>query len=172
MDKLVNAKRILYQGANEEDIRDVRILEKCPSCGHCKIESGNGRVEWVMAHYLTIETDQPAYKTKILRFTRASIPPILSGERDISWRIDDEKNIVGGDILSLKNKDDVEFAKALALWTKNSTLGCLTPEDFKGHAVFESEKELLRTYSIYYQKRLTKNSKVKVIKFKLLSPGG
>lgn len=165
----MNAKRILYQGAKEEDVKDVRLIEKCPSCGHCKIENGNGGIEWIMAHYLHIEKEQPVYRAKTLKFSKASIPPILAEEIDNTWRVDKDE-ILAGDILSLRNKDNVEFARAQVIFTKVTTFGGLTPEDFKGHAVFESEKELLRTYSLYYKKRLTRDSKVKVIKFKLLNP--
>ena len=166
----MNAKKLFYSGAGEEDTRDVRLLEQCPGCGQCKVETNRGSIEWIMPHYLIMDTDQRSHKTKILRFTKASIPPILSGEKTITWRCEDEKNIVGGDILGLRSKDDKEFARALVVWTKNSTFNNLSPEDFAGHESFSDEKELLKTYSLYYKKKITGINKVKVIKFRLLGP--
>jgi len=55
---------------------------------------------------------------------------ILAGEKDVTWRIDDEKNISAGDELSLLRKEDLnEFARAKVLRTKETTFGQLGPEE-------------------------------------------
>jgi len=51
---------------------------------------------------------------------------------------------------------------------RETTFGELTEEDWSGHEKFESEEEMYKIYSGYYNKEVNKNSPVKIIKFKLV----
>ena len=167
------AEKLLYPGS-KEGVMEVDIIEVCPSCGHTKVQTPNGRVEWVRAHYLLPIADDSnkdrisSKYAKVLRFTKSLPPSILVGDIDITWRYKDEKGIIAGDLLSLRTKDDVEFARAEVIWVKLTTFGKLTGEDKKAHERFETDDLLYKAYSKYYKIRVTPETPVKVIKFKLL----
>ncbi len=107
---------------------------------------------------------------KILKFSDPLPELILKGQKTITWRINDDKNITTGDELSLCRKSDLkEFARAKAIAVKTTTFGDMTEEDRDGHEEFGSENELYHTYTAYYKFPITPETKVKVIKFQLIS---
>jgi hypothetical protein len=105
---------------------------------------------------------------KPLKFADPLPEKVLSGQKDKTWRINDEKEITVNDKLSLQNTEEKEFAKAKVLWTKETTFGRLTEEDKKGHESYESKQKMLETYSNYYDMEVTLETEVKVIKFELI----
>jgi hypothetical protein len=105
---------------------------------------------------------------KVLRFFEPLPDLILSGEKDTTWRINDDKNLEPGDLLSLVDRQRNEFGKAKVLWTKNTTFEDLSKEDVKGHEKFKNTGEMLLTYSGYYNVTTTLKTPIKVVKFKLI----
>jgi hypothetical protein len=87
---------------------------------------------------------------KPLKFSEPLPEKVMSGKKDTTWRIDDEKDITVEDQLSLQDVSGGEFVKAKVLWTRKTTFGNLTEEDRKGHESFESEEKMYQTYSKYY----------------------
>ena len=106
---------------------------------------------------------------KQLKFSEPLPSLILTGKKDATWRINDDKNLAKNDILSLCRINGKEFAKAKVLWTKETAFGKLSKEDKEGHEKFSSEDEMYKTYSGYYKTKVTPETKVKVIKFMLIS---
>lgn len=105
---------------------------------------------------------------KPLKFYEPLPDMIMSGEKDTTWRIDDEKEITVNDKLSLQDAEGEEFARARVLWTKMTTFDRLTEEDREGHESFDSREEMLETYSDYYDKKVEGDTEVKVIKFEVI----
>ncbi len=105
---------------------------------------------------------------KRLKFSEPLPKLILSGEKNTTWRVNDDKNIVVGDQLSLCGIDGTEFVKAIVISVRETTFGALTEEDKKGHEEFVSEQQLYDTYSKYYSLKVTPRTPLKVIKFLLL----
>lgn len=105
---------------------------------------------------------------KRLKFSEPLPKLILSGKKDTTWRINDEKDIVKDDELSLCYNNGKEFARARVIWVSMTTFGNLTEEELKGHENFLSKEEMYKTYSKYYKSHITPETKVKVIKFKIL----
>jgi len=105
---------------------------------------------------------------KQLKFSEPLPELILSGKKNTTWRINDNKNILGGDSLSLCHNNGEEFAKAKAISVKETNFGNLTEEDKKGHEEFSSDKEMYETYSRYYNIKVTSETKVKIIRFRIL----
>lgn len=105
---------------------------------------------------------------KILCFSEPLPKMILDGEKTISWRINDEKNISVGDEISLCYNDKKEFGKAKVIWVKETTFGDMTNEDKDGHEKFDSVEESYRTYSKYYKMDVKPQTRLKVIKFELI----
>ena len=91
----------------------------------------------------------------------------MDKEKDTTWRINDDKHIVKGDMLSLCALDGKEFARAKVLWTRETIFSGLSERDKEGHENFSSDEERYKTYSRYYNLKVTPKTKVKVIKFKL-----
>ena len=106
---------------------------------------------------------------KTLKFKDYLVPLVLSGEKDSTWRLFDDKDLKADDELILVNKDTgQEFGKAIILSTKEKKLGDLQDSDFSGHEKFESTEKMYETYKTYYGDRVTPETIVKMVKFKLL----
>jgi len=94
---------------------------------------------------------------------------ILSGEKTSTWRMLDEKELCEGDELEFFNKQTGElFAKAKVTSVVEKTFGSLTKEDFEGHEKYSDDEEMLSIYSSYYDREVTYDTKIKIVRFKLL----
>jgi hypothetical protein len=105
---------------------------------------------------------------KRLKFAEPLPGLVLSGKKDTTWRINDDKDLICNDELSCCYNNGNEFSKAKILWTKETIFKNLTKEDLDGHEPFNSEKEMLDTYSRYYNIIVTPETRLKVIKFRLI----
>tara|TARA_Y100000034_G_C6664819_1_gene291594 strand:+ start:163 stop:486 length:324 start_codon:yes stop_codon:yes gene_type:complete len=106
---------------------------------------------------------------KTLKFREKLSEKILSGEKTSTWRLFDDKNLQQDEIVSfLVWETKEEFAKAKLVDVKETNLGELTEEDWEGHEKFNSEEQMYQTYSKYYLQEVTKDTIVKIIKFKLI----
>jgi len=106
---------------------------------------------------------------KTLKFSKNLIPLILSGEKDITWRLFDDKNLqVGDEIMFLDTKTKEPFTKVLLIEVQEKTFRDLTEEDKEGHEEFKDDEEMYKTYSDYYTTQIIPNTSLKVIKFKIL----
>jgi hypothetical protein len=106
---------------------------------------------------------------KTLKFRSKLSKLILSKKKDTTWRLFDDKNLSVGDIISfLVWETKKPFAEVQLLEIRETTFGKLQEKDWDGHEKFASEEEMYKTYSKYYNRKVTKNSPVKIIKFKLL----
>ena len=108
------------------------------------------------------------FAMKRLRFSEPLVRMVLDGSKDTTWRIDDEKLIEQGDILSLARMDGSEFARVTVLWTHMTTFKDLRLQDKEGHEKFSTEKEMYDTYSRYYSMSVHPGTPLKVIKFAML----
>lgn len=106
---------------------------------------------------------------KTLKFSESKPELILKGEKNITWRINDEKNITVGDEISMCRTNGDEFARAEVVSVKEKALGDLTEEDKDGHERFESIENIIHRLSELYGVKVTPKTKLKIIKFKLLS---
>ena len=105
---------------------------------------------------------------KTLKFKDYLVPLVLSGVKDSTWRLFDDKDLKEGDELLLVNKDTGnQFGKALITSIGEKRLGDLQISDFEGHEKFESEEKMYEVYRSYYGDKVNPSSIVKIIKFKL-----
>ncbi len=106
---------------------------------------------------------------KTLKFSKELIPEILSGQKTITWRFFDDKNLKKGDeVLFLDSETKKSFAKAVLVEVKEKTFRELDEEDKRGHEKFKNDEEMLKTYSEYYGTEITPDTLLKVIEFKIL----
>jgi hypothetical protein len=106
---------------------------------------------------------------KKLKFEEKLVPLVLSGEKNVTWRLFDEKNLSVGDDLEMVNSKTGEvFAKAQIIGVKEISLGDMDADGFDGHEKFASKEEMIDTYRGYYGDQVNEESKVKIVKFKLI----
>lgn len=110
---------------------------------------------------------------KTLKFASNLVPLVLSGEKTSTWRMFDEKGFQVGDRVSFVGGGK-EFAQAEITTLREKRLGDITSEDEiqDGHERFGSDQERLVTYQGYYGDRVTPDTMVKMMTFKLVNVAG
>jgi uncharacterized LabA/DUF88 family protein len=113
-------------------------------------------------------TDLFDFQTKTLKFESSLVDLILSGKKDTTWRLFDDKDLRLGDLLNFQVSDTgKDFAKAKIVEVKEKKLGELEEVDYEGHEKYESKDQMLKQYKIYYGNKVDINTVVKIIKFEL-----
>lgn len=93
----------------------------------------------------------------------------MKGEKNNTWRLFDDKNLVAGDDISLVVKETLqEFAQAKIISISETTFTGLTEDDWDGHEKYEKQEEMYKDYSGYYGREVDKDTLVKIVKFKLI----
>lgn len=105
---------------------------------------------------------------KTLKFTNSLVKPILNRTKTSTWRLFDDKNLTEGDELIFINSDTgEEFGQAIITAILEKPFCDLTEEDWARHEKFNSEEEMFKTFSKYYNREVNKNTLVKIIHFEL-----
>lgn len=103
---------------------------------------------------------------KSLKFKSHLADMILSGEKFVTWRLFDDKDLVVGDELVFINKDTgQDFGTAKIVEIKEKEIKDINDDYFVGHEKFESYEEMFQTYVKYYGDKVTPQTIVKMIKF-------
>lgn len=106
---------------------------------------------------------------KTLKFRKELARMILLGQKTVMWRLFDDKNLQVGDQLQfIEWETGRQFAKAEITGVKEKKFGAISEPDFLGHERFKDMGEMLQHYRDYYGDRVTMETTVKVIDFKLL----
>jgi len=106
---------------------------------------------------------------KQIKFWQNLVEPILSGKKTVTWRLFDDKDLQVGDKLTfIVTETGVEFARAIILAIREKKLGETTEVDFNGHEKYQSTEDMLKQYRGYYGERVTLETIVKIVSFKLL----
>ena len=106
---------------------------------------------------------------RTLKFRKHLVPLILSGEKTVTWRLFDDKNLAIGDEIDLVNWDNKKiFGEGVLTEIREKALGDIEETDFAGHENYESEEKMYKAYREYYGDKVDKNTIVKMIKFKLI----
>jgi len=103
---------------------------------------------------------------KTLKFRPNLVELIMSGEKTATWRLLDDKNLQGGDLIEFMNWETKKvFGTGVITQLKTKTLGTLEESDWEGHERFESDKEMYKTYRTYYSDTVGPETEVKIIEF-------
>ena len=106
---------------------------------------------------------------KTLKFAADLVPLVLEGEKDVTWRLWDDKDLSTGDKLSLVKRPELEeFAKAKITNAYEKKMGEIAEEDFEGHERYESNGDMYKAYSTYYGREVGPDTVVGIVRFKLL----
>lgn len=93
----------------------------------------------------------PTMPKKALKFRDHLVKKILSGDKYVTWRLYDDKNLQAGDIVDMINWNTGEkFGEAKLIQVKEKKMGELTKDDLEGHENFESEEQMYQIYRTYY----------------------
>ncbi len=103
---------------------------------------------------------------KTLKFKPHLVEQILAGTKTSTWRLFDDKDVVGGDLLNFFNKETGElFGIATVSDVVIRTLGTLEDADWVGHERYESDEAMYAEYRSYYGDTVGPNSEIKLIDF-------
>ncbi len=106
---------------------------------------------------------------KTLKFRTNLARLILNGQKTVTWRLFDDKNLTVGDHLELIEWETGKvFATAEIVDIKEKQLGAISEPDFLGHEKFRDMAEMLQHYRDFYGNRVTMETMIKVVEFKLL----
>lgn len=106
---------------------------------------------------------------KQVKFRDYLVPLVLSGEKNSTWRLFDDKSLAEGDLIELVEFGQASpFAKARITKVIEKPFEDLTNEDKKGHEKFNSDKEMYKTYSGYYNTVVGPETVLKILWFELL----
>lgn len=106
---------------------------------------------------------------KTLKFRDYLVPLVMSGEKDSTWRLFDDKDLNTGDEVELQmfvtNKP---FAKAKIVDVIEKQFKDLSKDDKKGHELFKGDDEMYAKYTEYYKQEITPETSLKIIRFELI----
>ena len=103
---------------------------------------------------------------KTLKFSPHLVPLVISGEKNVTWRLFDDKNLSLNDELEFVNKETGKvFGHAKITNVREKKFEDICHEDFDGHEKFSSNEVMLETYKGYYGDKVNKDSVVKIISF-------
>lgn len=107
---------------------------------------------------------------KTLKFKPHLVEQILAGTKTSTWRLFDDKDIQGGDIIDVFNKDNGDqFGVVTITGVRVKTLGSLEEADWVGHERYESEEAMYAEYRSYYGDTVGPDTEVKLIDFVFVS---
>lgn len=105
---------------------------------------------------------------KSLKFRSYLVPLVLSGEKNATWRLFDDKDLqVGEEVELLEFVTNHHFANAKIIEIVEKPLGELTEADKAGHEGFASDEEMYSTYETYYKQPVGPETLVKIIRLEL-----
>lgn len=105
---------------------------------------------------------------KTLKFADNLVDKILNGSKTVTWRFFDDKDLTLGDILEFVNSDNgKKFAQAEIIFIKQKKFSDIEENDFDGHETYKNKDEMLEVYKSYYGDRVSWDTIVKIIKFKI-----
>lgn len=103
---------------------------------------------------------------KTVKFAASLVPLVISGEKNSTWRLFDDKDLSVGDDLEFVNKETGEiFGHAKILEVREKKLKDIQDEDFDGHEKFENNDAMIEQYKVYYGEKVSGETVVKLIKF-------
>ncbi len=106
---------------------------------------------------------------KTLKFADHLVPLVLSKTKSSTWRLFDDKDLKKDDQLLFINKDTgEEFGEAIIVSVREKRLGDIQDSDFDGHEKFESVEKMYEEYRKYYGDKVSPDSIVKMVKFRLI----
>lgn len=105
---------------------------------------------------------------KVVKFRDYLVSLIVSGKKNSTWRLFDDKDLSKDDEIELREfGKEKSFARAKITKVVEKAFKDLTAEDKQGHEKFVNDEEMYKTYSDYYKTKVGPETNVKIIWFEL-----
>ncbi len=105
---------------------------------------------------------------KKLKFKGFKAQWILEGTKTSTMRLFDDKDLRVGDELELENSDESKiFSNAIITEIIEKRLGDIDDIDLDGHEKWDSRDEMMESLRKYYGDKVSDDTPVKVVRFKL-----
>lgn len=108
---------------------------------------------------------------KQIKFTPKLTQHIIDGKKTTTFRLFDDKDLQVGDEFEMATRDGetvTAFGKAVITEIMLRTVATIQPSDYSGHEPVTAEDDVLASYRKYYGDKVTWDTPVKVIRFKVL----
>lgn len=106
---------------------------------------------------------------KTLKFKSHLVKEIQESRKTVTWRLFDDKDLTVGDHLRLLDqKSGKEFAEAEITKIREKKLGQIEESDFEGHEKYSNSEIMLQHYREYYGNRVSMDTSIKIIDFRVL----
>jgi len=116
---------------------------------------------------------------KTLKFDHNQAQMILTGEKNSTWRLFDDKDLSVNDDIKIVDKVQPDPSSTWKVVGQGKVteivekkLSDVTDEDMKGHEVFETKEAMLEHYKGYYGQRVSFDTPVKMIYFDFTPTSG
>lgn len=94
----------------------------------------------------------------------------MGGEKTVTWRLFDDKDLKEGDELQfIEWETRKEFGHGVVTSLYEKPLKDIQEADYVGHERFQNWDAMFETYQTYYGDKVTPETAVKIVSFKLLS---
>lgn len=104
---------------------------------------------------------------KVVKFRKHFIPEILSGNKNTTWRLFDDKNLSVGDEVELVEKESLsKFGEAKIVNVVNKNIEELQPQELLEHG-YENVNRMIEGHKLYYGDKVSLKTQVKIIQFEL-----
>lgn len=108
------------------------------------------------------------YSMKPLKFKHEFVKEILNGKKTSTWRLFDDKNLKKKDELNLIDRESGQsFGKAVIIDIQKKKIKELTDQELKNHG-YTSLGDMVDSHRVYYGSKVSIETEVKIIEFKLL----
>lgn len=106
---------------------------------------------------------------KQLKFSPTLVPLILTGEKTVTWRLWDDKDLKIADIVDFIEDGSLKkFAQGKLISVTEKRMGNLNEKDKAGHENFGNDDQVYTTYSRYYGRSVDASTLVKIVTFRLI----
>lgn len=106
---------------------------------------------------------------KTIKFRADLVDSILDGSKKSTWRLFDDKNLSVGDNIELRTFGDKKlFATGKITDVVEKKSSQLEEVDMVGHESYSSDEEMYETFSKYYSTKVSQDTYLKIVYFKVL----
>lgn len=104
---------------------------------------------------------------KTIHFVPKLIPLIINGDKTVTWRVEDDKDIQVGDTLEFANAASrTAFGQAQVTKVEHKLIKDITDEDYEaGHERYDSPEEMIETFRDYYGDDVDEETEIKMVHY-------
>lgn len=171
LEELTDLKGQLESKAKEKGNEIIKSKIKGTNTGKIleRIEATQSEYNRLKKLFEQCKIDIEEKPIKKLHFNSHVIPLIMSGQKNTTWRLWDDKDLSENDIVDcMESGSNKKFTQAQLVKIDQKTLGDLNTDDKLGYEEFKNDQDMYSKFKKYYKKDVGPKTKVKVITFKII----